>query len=798
MVGIRDKKKTKKEVQERRKDGGKKRLPGITAVFLAICAALLFTACGGDGQTGMPDAHEEGSASPGEGSVSPGESSSEQSAFVGREWVYVPEVISVKDPKGSYVDYNSMQLVGDTFCYVLQDGDTEESGKNICRYSLTGRELERVPLYWAEGGNIWDAGLRVFGQDQSLYMTINAYPADYSSMNRFLCKFDREGNCLFSRDISAQAGRGNSIDRITMDSQGRIYVFTIDSREILLYNQEGEYWGSVSYGSPESPTLVEIRGACHGADGSYYVCLGRSSQNSSEGVRCSLMKIDFESKSLTEAAENLPDISGICTGVDYDLMLYDHRAVYGYNFSTSKGGGGLAGEELFVWLDSDINGYFVTQLFLLEDGNPCATVEDYSSDDKAIVALKKTKAELAPKREELVMGTVNGGGLLTSSVVKFNRGNGRYHLTMREYDSLTDLYNALLTGRQMDLIDLSGLNVRKISAGGLFEDLTPWLEQSKLYKASDFVEGILDTYTVGTTLTGIPASFRLRSVAGSGDWPENKEELTLEGLLASAERYPKAQTFDKMTREEMLEYLMIFNEDTFIDWDTGVCRFDSEEFRAVLEYVGRFPEELQSGEMDEPPLSEKIQNGEVLFAVREINTFSRIQETDAMFWGEAAWVGFPTPEGKGGHLLLTSDAYGIVASSEHKEGAWNFIENVLSQEKSDFYYFVRGTSFSALRDELNAQAQAAMEADSRIPADRFSKRTYSDGRVFQFHVLTWEEVNVILGLIPDATPFFSLEDNEIIRIISEEAYDYYSGQKGIKEVADTIQNRVSLYVNENR
>lgn len=51
-------------------------------------------------------------------------------------------------------------------------------------------------------------------------MTANVYPSDYSHMKRFLCRFDSEGNCLFSRNITEQAGRGASLDRLAVDGGG--------------------------------------------------------------------------------------------------------------------------------------------------------------------------------------------------------------------------------------------------------------------------------------------------------------------------------------------------------------------------------------------------------------------------------------------------------------------------------------------------------------------------------------------------------------------------------------------------
>ena len=38
---------------------------------------------------------------------------------------------------------------------------------------------------------------------------------------------------------------------------------------------------------------------------------------------------------------------------------------------------------------------------------------------------------------------------------------------------------------------------------------------------------------------------------------------------------------------------------------------------------------------------------------------------------------------------------------------------------------------------------------------------------------------------------------EITNIIAEEASAYYCGQKTAEEVADIIQNRVTVYINEN-
>ena len=41
----------------------------------------------------------------------------------------------------------------------------------------------------------------------------------------------------------------------------------------------------------------------------------------------------------------------------------------------------------------------------------------------------------------------------------------------------------------------------------------------------------------------------------------------------------------------MLQYCVAMNADSFMNWQDGTCNFDSDEFRALLEFVKPFPAE---------------------------------------------------------------------------------------------------------------------------------------------------------------------------------------------------------------
>lgn len=709
------------------------------------------------------------------------------------EWAYVPERIEINDEK---VTYEGMQLVGDRVFYLSLPG-LEESmeSRRICRYSLTDNELTSTSIEWPMDVKNQYIRKSVFSPDGSLWVIVD----DYSLASCFLYQFDQDGKNLVSQDVTEQLGYNAPFKTMAVDGQGRIYVFADEKKGICLYTGDGSYQDSVSYGSLEN---VQIRGCADGREGKLYVCVSAGT----DPDHCILLEVDFEKGLLTELTKEFPKAAGMCadpTG-QYSLLWYDNISAYGYDLSTQTA------QELFIWSESDINGFFVKNIGVMEDGRYFCGVEDWWYEDRCVVLLTKMKWEETPRKENITLATVGGGKGLTVMAVRFNRGNDQYHLTMKDYDSLTDLYNALLAKESIDLIDLSGVDVEKLSGQGVFTDLTPWLEQSEIFSASDFLDGVLETYTFDDTLVGIPEAFTLQTVVGDRSLLTDGGGMTLDGFLAAAERNPQALPFGEMTKEEIMRYLMMLNEDAFIDWDKGECYFDSEQFKKVLELVSRFPDSIENGP-DEPSVPTRIRKGEVLMVFAELWRLDGYQLYEGICGDRAACIGFPTPDGQGGTLLLPHNAYGIVAGSAHKEGAWKFIESVLTRmdinemEAEEVYnaYLnydmeVGPNGLPTQRRILDIMTNYKLEADSQKLPQSFPGKTFGDGWRFQYHATTMDDVNVILDLLKEAVPAFSVENDDVLNIINEEAYAYYSGQKGIDEVVSIIQNRIKLYVKENR
>ena len=772
-----------------------KKTGAICFLVTLTCAALLLTACQKDGGDSGNDSSYSGLGKGGEDAADMG------GAVPEKEWAYVPEFITVGDDRASYGD---MQLLGDTVCYISMVSEVAEEAQKICRYSLADRELTQISIQWPIEEQNREICSFAFNPDYSVWLIVNAYSADYSQLNRYLCRFDSEGRNLAALDITQEMGRGSSVGDMAVDGQGRIYVFTSEHAEegeagVWLYTGDGDYQERLCFGVSETVRLI---GTIEGDDGRFYACISKGESPDC----CTMLEVDFEGKRLTEVDTEFPNVNGLCKGKQYDLLLYDDRFVCGYDFPAEGSGSGQMPEELFAWTDSDINGYFVEDLRTLGEDRYYATVENWINKDRSIVVLRRTKASDVVPRKNMVLAAVDGGGDLAALAIKFNRSQGQYHIDVADYDSLTDLYNAILTKEAVDIINLSGVDVESLSRQGIFEDLMPYLERFQDLAPSDFVEGLLDTYTVNDLLAGIPERFRLETLGGDRGLLEGEPGLTLERLFAIAERNPEALPVGEVTKEEVMRYLMMFNQDAFIDWETGECRFDSAQFREVLEFANRFPDTLETVP-GEDSLPRKTHDGRVLFAIYNMGSLGAFQYFEGLFGETAAFVGFPTGDGKGGTLLYPRNAFGITAMSQCKEGAWEFIESILEpgqterMEPEQVYreYSYYDDAFPSLKRSLDIIAEYAIE-DDRIWAEEghsFGGRIYDDGWFMEFHAVTREEIDAVLALVKDAKPFRSAEGDEIIKIIGEEAPAFYSGQKSLEDVAEVIQSRVRIYVNEN-
>ncbi len=641
--------------------------------------------------------------------------------------------------------------------------------------------------------------------------TVYHWTETSSSREYLLCKYNPQGERLFEQDFSGRLKEDDYLERSAMDGEGRIYL-TGDST-VYLFDAECNYQGTVDMDGGDTYT----RALGPARDGRMFLLMDNWSSN-----KTVLQEIDFDKKSLGQSYEmNLSVNSNtLALGVEKSFLLYDSNGLYEYDLETQTS------EMLLDWLDCDINGSYVNLVHSMDDGRIFVAGYDWGSESADFTLLTKKPAAEVPEKITLVLGSYNADYRMRNAIVNFNKSNDRYHISMRSYfdnnnvtysgdtsnyeevrdEALTRMNNDITSDNCPDLLLLnSSLDTSRYAKKGVFEDLGVYLDNSTKLNRSDFFENVLEGSTYDGVLVAIPKTFTINTIAGKTSDLGTEPGWTMAELLAFADKHPGADLFANCTKSNALSIMLQYNLENFVDWESGKCTFDQEEFVNILEFAARFPESFEYDE-DAPSYPVRIANGEVLLEPCYIYDFNSIQVEDAIFGGEVAYIGYPNSNGDSGTYLETGSGLAITTKCSDKEGAWTFMEYYLSSEQERYSSGfpsnkkafaearAKATEIKYILDEngekvLDENGEPMMEgAGGGIG--------YGNDWMYNYHVTTDDEADRLEALIKIARTYTGT-DSEIMKIITEETEAFFKGQRSAEDVARNIQNRAQLYVNEN-
>ena len=167
-----------------------------------------------------------------------------------------------------------------------------------------------------------------------------------------------------------------------------------------------------------------------------------------------------------------------------------------------------------------------------------------------------------------------------------------------------------------------------------------------------------------------------------------------------------------------------------------------------------------------------------------------------MFGEPVTAVGFPVKEGAGSVIMYNSN-FAISARSPYKQEAWEFIRYYLTPEYQDTINY----GWPVLKSSLDVKMEEAQEQPFYIDENgekvEYNDTYYIGGMEITLDPLTSEDCDRVRSFLESAEDIYSY-DTAIMNIVYEETAPYFDGQKTAEEVADIIQSRIYIYVNENK
>ncbi len=321
---------------------------------------------------------------------------------------------------------------------------------------------------------------------------------------------------------------------------------------------------------------------------------------------------------------------------------------------------------------------------------------------------------------------------------------------------------------------------------------------------------MLSALEVNGGLYQIAPSFQISTLIGAsavvGDtpgWTYDEFDAALASMPAGCSPLDQYTT-----RDDVLQYLVTLEMDSLVNWQTGQCAFDSENYVSILRFADRFQAEFDWDhyEWSEDESTEKrIADGRQMLMSASIYSIDDMLFNDMYFGGETTYIGFPCAQGVGS-MMTISTGVAMSAKCAHKDEAWSFLRTLLSEEYQENLY---GLPINV--KVFNKKLEEAMtpdyvkDADGNFVLDEDGNRIQisrggmgmADGTVKEFYALSQEQADKLLEVIHTTTRVMN-QNSSLLEIVSAEAQAFFAGQKSAEEVARLTQSKINIYVNEHR
>lgn len=216
-----------------------------------------------------------------------------------------------------------------------------------------------------------------------------------------------------------------------------------------------------------------------------------------------------------------------------------------------------------------------------------------------------------------------------------------------------------------------------------------------------------------------------------------------------------------------------------VDLEKGTCDFGGELFGKLLEAAKRY-------QYDERNNFPKVTSDKYLSTIHTIyyNFRTRAEEEARGF----ASAGTLFDDGSHPVPAIAQSRYKSLmlnANAANRDGAWEFVKFILSDEAQE--KLAEKAELPVKKSVFKAQMEREIE-------DGLSKDV--SVKVFD-GPLTKERADEIEEFLENARAL-PYKTEPILAIIREEAKEYFNGNKSKEQVAEIIENRVQLYLDEQR
>lgn len=400
---------------------------------------------------------------------------------------------------------------------------------------------------------------------------------------------------------------------------------------------------------------------------------------------------------------------------------------------------------------------------------------------KEVITLARANSMLRYAFSAFMPDSANIGlSTWTEDLVRmYNRQSKKYYVKMvsegeglNSSEKLNRVEMQIMQGEGPDLLEVSGVYAPYMVEKGMLEDLTEYYNASSAINLEDLLPQIREAgASNGMNVLVMPA-FSITTWISKDPVP--LKEWTPWKFL---ERCQESQLFyvsDPYESYSRCSRLNLLNR--FVDYEAKKCHFDSAEFAKLLEECRKVP----SKTVQQNVLSE----AEYLMIedfVSSMHDFAMHNES----YGKDCHQGMPGWEGAG-HLMNVYDTFAMNKKSKNKDGAWDFLEFLLSKNVQDGIEW----GFPVRTDSFDKYLKRSYVSEENSDDEIFVRGHFIPDEVEE------EDFEALRKMVASSVYVPGNSRDMIWKIVNEEVSMFFKGDAGLEQTVEKIQNRVSLYLDE--
>lgn len=440
-----------------------------------------------------------------------------------------------------------------------------------------------------------------------------------------------------------------------------------------------------------------------------------------------------------------------------------------------------------------------------------------------------------PEENVLIYAALNPvAGEISQNIKRFNLVHEDVQIEIRDYsdeNGIQRLLTELALGQVPDIMEMHRLGTgkardesgadapyldrpageywmpyRQMAQRGYLEDLWPYIEKDPELGREGVLEAPLKAAEVNGGLYMFFSEVSITTMIGPERVVGDRSGWTFDEMLETFSTMPEDSTILRfhINRRKVFDLLCMPLLDQYVNWETGENTFDSQGFRDMMQFLEAFPEEFEtflSQEGVNAELVERIVTGHQMLDVILIAALWYMPALETYFGEPAVCIGYPTADGSlGSYYNLHGNKLAMSTTCRNKEAAWDFIRTVLAKKHAQAVLEQKHTHSKEIKiPVLRTDYDLAKWLDRR---DK-SREGFPEGPLgmdyvtFPCRLCTDDDVERFETLVQNTTQIY-WPNNDLSDIVWETIQPYYVGDRTLDDTLRLLDNRVTVYVNENR